>query len=325
MKVSLCLTGLNQSLLFSRALHWLGKQQFPKDEWELVVVDDNSSEDWLALLEPYAEKLNIQYIRLEHDEGWRDCTYGYNRAFQAAEGEILASTNPHLLLHPLSLHALTHLHSIKSENPLWVSLKGYCITREDMKFFDGVDWREDFLALKTLPNFDNEWTKLWETRFYGSFLCCSFRKKIWEEQIAVTGLLGAVKNKVPGFPEIPAYGHVDPWFATRRRQIGMVDVNIDIFSAWLYHQDHWTHWEMATKWNTKSLISKEGHCWIDAPWWGKEWVPANPNGLCPPAPVPWDSFDPRKGNLPKLRKEYSFMYEKSWAKENAPWLVEYLE
>jgi len=328
MLISLCLTGLNQSLLFKRALHWLARQKMPKETWELVVIDDNSSEDWLALLEPYSEQMNIQYARLEHNQGWRDCAYGYNLAFRLAKGEILASTNPHLLLHPLAVFALTKPHLLKKfeGKKLWASLRGYCILRDDMPFFSAVNWKDDFQALKNLPRFANEWTRLWEdkSKFYGSFLCCSFRKEVWEKDIAVKEFRG-IRNQIAGFPEVPAYGHVDPWFATRRRQAGIVDINIDIFQVWFYHQDHWTHYEMATKWNTKSLISKEGHSRIDAPWWGKKWVPANPEGLWPPAPVPWDSYDPRKGNLPRLRKEFEFMYEKSWAKEFAPWLLDYLD
>jgi len=323
--ISVCIVGYNQSLLFSRALHWLAKQDMPKEDWELIVVDDCGSEDWEALLEPYREVINIRYFRLEHDMGWRGCTASYNFAFEQARGEILMESNPHLLLPKNAVRTLYIAHKTElaqSHNGrMWVSLRGYCIPREDMPHFDTVDWREDLENLKKLPHFMNPWTLLWEdeSKFYGSHLCCSVPRWLWFDEIAVTEHRGIV-NERPGFPEVHCYGACDCWYAGRRQELGILSVNVH--QPMFYHQDHWTHLELAKRFNVKSLLSEDGFSEIVAGWWGKPWKPVNPDGLWPAPPVPWESYIPGSGELPKLRPEFEFYYEQ--AEELCPWLAEEL-
>ena len=328
--VSLSLTGFNQSLLFSRALHYLGKQTLDKEKWELIVIDDCSAEDWESLLEPYRESINIRYIRLGHSRGWRSCERGYNVAFKESKFDILAVTNPHLILHPEALEFLYLVHHTDQAKELngrlWASLRGYTVTREDMPHFEEVDWRSSLENVKKLPRFQNPWTLLWTDRkkFYGSFLCCSFRKDRWFEDIAVTEYRGAI-NKEPGFPETFSYGNIDPWFLGTRRRAGWVDINFDIERVYFIHQDHYTHAELAKRFNVRSLLDEDGQSQLTAAWWGREWKPLNPEGTWPAPPVPWESYIPGSKKLPKLREEYLHYYDRAWAKEHAPWLLEELE
>jgi len=320
--LSVVLTGYNQSLLFKRSLHWLAKQDFDRP-WELVVIDDFSSEDWSTLLEPY--EFDLRYIRLEHDLGWRCCEVGFNLAYQQAKYDLLVSMNPHLILHPSAftvLHDAYEYLARKHGDKLWLSLRGYCITRDDMPFFDTVDWANDFEALKQLPKFVNPFTLLWESdQFYGSFLCCIFSKSAWFRDIAVKEHRGIVNAGPPGFPETMAYGALDPWFFGARRRAGWADYNIDIRRVWFYHQDHFRVQELGRDYNIRCLLNEHGQSQITAAWFGQKWKPLSPNGLWPSPPLPWESYDPRKGDLPELRSEFRYMYEKSWAREHAPWLV----
>ena len=329
--ISLTLTGYNQSKLFERSLIYLARQTLPPEKWELIVVDDCSSEDWPALLASYQDKIDIKYIRLIHAKGWRCCEVGYNRAFSEAKFDILASTNPHLILHPQALECLYLVHQSerakKAQGKLWASLRGYTITREDMPYFDTVNWQEELGNLKQLPHFDNPWTKLWTdpNRFYGSFLCCSFRKDKWFEDVAVKEHRGITNEGPPGFPETLSYGNCDTFFLGARRHAGWIDINFDIEKVYFMHQDHYTHRELATRFRVRSFLNEDGQSEITAPWWGQTWKAINPDGLWPSPPVPWESYSQGSKKLPELRPEFAYYYDPKWAKENAPWLVEELE
>jgi len=336
MKVSLCLSGVNQSLLFSRALHCLSRQSMPKDEWELIVIDDFGSEDWESLLEPYREAINIRYFRLERDEdrtGWRCLPVGINFAFSQARGEILMETNAHVMLHPLAVETLYLAHKTdfakQVNGRLWASLRGYTIVREDMSHFDEVDWQGDIGNLKELPHWDNPWTRLWDddNKFYGTHLVCSIPRKLWFDEVAVNEFKGVANRHGPGFPELglSPYGSDDIWYAGKRKELGITSININIEQCPFYHQDHYSHRELVERFNCRSLLNEDGQNAITAPWWGQDYTPSNPGGLWPFPPVPWESYIPGSGELPKLREEFMYRYDVGWARRNAPWLVWELE
>ena len=336
MKVSVCMVGQNQSLLFSRALHCLSEQSMPRDDWELVCVDDFGSEDWESLLDPYRDKINIRYFRLERDEdctGWRCLPVGMNFAFSQSQGEILMETNAHVMLHPLAVETLYLAHKTdfarKVSGRLWASLRGYTISREDMPHFDEVDWKADVGNLKKLPLFSNPWTLLWEDekKFYGTHLVCSIPKRLWFDEVAVEEFKGVANRHGPGFPEIglSPYGSDDIWYSGKREEIGITSVNVNIKQCPFYHQDHYSHRELINRFNCRSFLNDDGQNAITAPWWGQEYSPSNPDGLWPFPPVPNESYKVGSGELPNLREEFAYMYDVDWARENAPWLAEELE
>jgi len=208
---------------------------------------------------------------------------------------------------------------------LWLSLRGYFIIRADMPFFDSLNWEDDFESLKQLPKFKNPFTLLWESnQFYGSFLCCIFSQTAWFRDIAVKEHRGIVNVGPPGLTETMSYGNGDTFFLGARRRAGWIDYNLDIRKVWFYHQDHYTVSELANNFNIRCLLNEHGQSRVTADWWGQVWFPINPHGLWPAPPLPWESFDPRKGDLPKLRDEFQFFYDPSWARDNAPWLVKFL-
>ncbi len=335
MKVSLCMSGVNQSLLFSRALHCLSRQSLPREDWELIVIDDFGSEDWESLLDPYRDVINIRYFRLDRDDdctGWRCLPVGLNFAFSQARGEILMETNSHLMLHPEAVEVLYMVHKTdfakRANGRLWASLRGYTITREDMPHFDTVDWREDITNLKKLPCFSNPWTTLWDDpqKFFGTHLLCSIPRDLWFDEVAVNEFKGVVNRHGPGFPELglSPYGADDCWYAGRREELGITSINIDIERCPFMHQDHHNHRELVEKFDCRSFLNGDGQNAITAPWWGQEYSPSNPDGLWPFPPIPRESYWPGSGLLPKLRPEFSYMYDMDWAEVYAPWLAKEL-
>lgn len=66
MKLSVIYSIYNRSDLFSRALRSVYQQTMPKEDYELVVIDDGSTEPIKSrCLAPYKGKMNIRYIRYD--------------------------------------------------------------------------------------------------------------------------------------------------------------------------------------------------------------------------------------------------------------------
>jgi glycosyltransferase involved in cell wall biosynthesis len=59
----------------------------PYDDFELILIDDGSTDNTLKLIEPYIEKSNVTLLQNKYNEG-----YGFsrNRGFLSAQGEYIA-------------------------------------------------------------------------------------------------------------------------------------------------------------------------------------------------------------------------------------------
>lgn len=66
MKVSVVLSCYNRSELFARGLKSYTWQTMNPDEFEIIIVDDNSTEDLSEVYKPYIGKLNIKHIKFDH-------------------------------------------------------------------------------------------------------------------------------------------------------------------------------------------------------------------------------------------------------------------
>src|SRR5690349_8405306 len=91
-KASLCIALYNMEHLLMRSIHTYCRQDFPKDDWELIIISDNSMGDVQPILDYAKDKINIRYERLEHNYGMRGNTVAFNRAFELAQGEIIMET-----------------------------------------------------------------------------------------------------------------------------------------------------------------------------------------------------------------------------------------
>jgi len=83
MKVSICTSVLNQSDYLRRMVESVRAQTF--EDWELIVVDDGSTEDIRAVLDAFNDR-RIQYFRFPENRG---IPHGLNYAFTLATGDYV--------------------------------------------------------------------------------------------------------------------------------------------------------------------------------------------------------------------------------------------
>ena len=234
MKISYCFSTRNRGKLLDNSLLSLFRQDFDKNEYEIIVVDDYSTEDIYSICKTYQGKMNICYIRLEHNFGWRDCSTGINFALRRAKGAVWAVSHPEVIISSQGLNILYGTHFEKypirfvgkprdSQNlcilfpTIWME-ENQEINRNDLV---QMAWRE-FLMNYSSGFRNNPDLKVGEG--FSNFICLSIKKENWE-------WLG-------GFYEFCSWGSVDPNLAGRRESARISDVVVDLPEALCFHQYH---------------------------------------------------------------------------------------
>lgn len=261
-KTSLIVAIYGTEHLFKRSLETYVNQTLPKDEWELIVVDDNAFGDVRSLIEPYKDKINIQYIRLEHPFGMRGNTISFNTAIQSMRGDVYCESTPEIMLIPEALELLTKPHFDSPNERLFVSLKTYNLTAPVQLKIDSVAWRDDINLIQNIEGFDNEWTLNNTKPQYDVFdghQICSMKLKDFR-----------VLNEGRLWVRFADYGSDDAWQCGTRRQIGWKNITEGRRDKFCFHQHHLPfnyfaskgHAPMLNKWNhtmSNYMNDKSGH------------------------------------------------------------------
>lgn len=118
MKLSIIYSIYNRSTLFKNGLESVIRQDFPKDDYEIIIVDDNSTGDLVRAYKPYIGTVNIRHIKYDHTKHpiWRElnpdgkeATWYHTQAISAnigiglAKGEVICISQPEMIHSPHSL------------------------------------------------------------------------------------------------------------------------------------------------------------------------------------------------------------------------------
>lgn len=103
-KVSVIISVFNRESFFERSLYLWSRQTLPKNEFELIVVDDKSIHDIKGLCKKYAENtgLQFQYILVDRfkgaiePKGWTPALSN-NIGLKLARGSVIVITGPETL------------------------------------------------------------------------------------------------------------------------------------------------------------------------------------------------------------------------------------
>ena len=83
MKVSIIIRAYNSEKTIKRALESALNQDFPKQDFEVIVIDDGSTDRTLKILKPYQKKIRL--IKQKHQGAIKSANLG----FRIAQGKYL--------------------------------------------------------------------------------------------------------------------------------------------------------------------------------------------------------------------------------------------
>jgi glycosyltransferase involved in cell wall biosynthesis len=120
LKCSVIIPTYNRAFLLSQTLESLTRQSLPADEFEVLVVDDGSSDETPIVAEGYSTRLNLRYF-FQEDEGLR-VARARNVGIANAAADICVFLDSGLLAHSgcLAAHVSSH-----EESPVPVAVCGY--------------------------------------------------------------------------------------------------------------------------------------------------------------------------------------------------------
>lgn len=225
-KASLVICVWSTSHLLIRSIYTYCQQDFPKEQFEIIVIDDNSPDYVRAAIEFAIGKINIRYIRLEHSYGMRGNCMSFNVGFAWANGEILMESTPEIMLQKTTIHDMYEPHL--TEERAFVATKTYNLECSTQLLIDTVDWRDDVNNIRKLEGFMSPWTQRNVTNtHFGTHQSCSIKKSVWYEM-----------TRGFGFPLYGDYGSDDPWMCGLRERSGIKDITIMDENKMLFHTWH---------------------------------------------------------------------------------------
>jgi GT2 family glycosyltransferase len=161
--------------------------------WELIIVDDGSTDNPLKVIKHYLGRGNIVYVRFDENHGY---SFAKNEAIVRARGDYIVMIDADDMLTPESL--LVRYHALKS-NParLWVHGTGFKITKdgkrrapetfcekERIKFYGSHDVTKVYDHSIIHAQSVMMRRKFYETMgLYDEELRCSSDKEMWKRAI----------------------------------------------------------------------------------------------------------------------------------------------
>ncbi len=163
--VSVVLSIHNRSTLFARAIEGYLAQTMPPDKWEIILVDDMSTEDLSEVYKPYAGRMNLRHVKMDHTrhpiwkerhprgasdtfENWfHTPSISINMGCHLARGKVICLCHPEILHNPDNFeHARSRL-GCKEE---FLFGKTFLGTRKHNEWLSEIEWSKrpwnDFLA-----------------------------------------------------------------------------------------------------------------------------------------------------------------------------------
>lgn len=230
--LSVVLCTFNREHLLARSLRAYASTELSVP-LELIVLDDDSTDNTLDLVRSWARDLDIKYIRLFKAPGvWRDAACLINIGLRTAKGGHICATHPEVIVGRQTLRWAWD----NRKDGIYQGFKVYYLSPGNQDAIDTVAWWDDPLNVRTLPGFYSEPST--EVRKHEDYSHeATDRHTRWDSWV-----FGAMTKKtwreIGGFSEYETWGSADVAFMNRRRilQIG-TDTPMDEQTICL-HQNH---------------------------------------------------------------------------------------
>jgi len=193
-KVSVIIPVHNQPELTQRCLYkWL-RQAYPAEEYELIVVDDDSKGyGWVMALidlemarvrdEKIQHPPEVRYLRLESEYIMRSPNTAYLAGVEAATGDYLILSSQDVLVPALAIQGLLNTHQRYPDRR--ASVVVYWLSEGMQSHLDEYNWRENLNQVTTMPGFWADGTSYGRPNSAladgGLFILCSgMSREYWE-------------------------------------------------------------------------------------------------------------------------------------------------
>lgn len=226
--VSVVMATFNRAHLLARSLEMYARQSLA--DFELLILDDGSTDDTSALVADWQERLDITYLRPRKDKktAWRDAGSVINLGLRAAFGEFIVCTHPEVMP---GRRALEALYAARRDFR-YCSCRTYALTGEQQAGLDGVDWQTDLMGVRGLPRF-------YEGRAPGDTYCArGVEGAHTAEEWVFGGMTRRTWQWIGGFRESAVWGACDITFNLRRAVLGIETVTPREDDTYCVHQNH---------------------------------------------------------------------------------------
>jgi len=234
MKISVILSSYNRGPLLERSLHTYVHQTVPRQDFEVIISDDQSTDNTSAVIEKFKDKLNVIQVALKNPERkFRSQSVGWNVGLSLAVGEVCLFSHPEIMMPRETLEKMYDL--VQSfDQPVFVTMKPYVLSPACQKKIDWVDWESDVNLIKTIPEFyQDTWSddgkRIWTNKKMED------PKLKWESNTTFT-MRRLDLLSIGGFEEFDRWGPDDPDFLQRRKTLKIPTVVV--IGLLNFHQNH---------------------------------------------------------------------------------------
>jgi glycosyltransferase involved in cell wall biosynthesis len=128
LKCTVIIPTYNRAGLLRHTLGSLTRQSLPRDQFEVVVVDDGSTDNTPAVVDSFRERLNVRYF-FQEDQGFR-VAKARNVGITHAAADVCVFIDSGVLLHSDCLRAHVASHQ-SADEPVAVCGYVYCLTLDN--------------------------------------------------------------------------------------------------------------------------------------------------------------------------------------------------
>lgn len=224
-KISIVVSCWSTEHQMKRSIETWANQDMPKEDWELIVINDCALGDVKGIIEPYRDRINMQYIEFDHTVGMRGNTIALNTGWMCARGDYIGESTPETMWPTDLVRSLYEMHECRDDR--FIMFKTYNLTPEMQLQIDTVDWKSDIMNISKLEGWNSDWVQMNKNKGsdWGTHQTDSIKKSTWYQ----------ITNGY-GWPLFSGYGEDDPYMCGLRN-----DKDIDdyvVLDPLCIHQHH---------------------------------------------------------------------------------------
>lgn len=250
--VSVVMATYQRRHLLERSLVCYQHQHFDNDRFEVVVIDDHSTDGTRELVLDWAGTTGIRASVLTaapKPAEWVDCGWILNLGIRAAAGDHIILTHPEVMPGRRSVAAcverMSWFESAKSANwpdsvGMYAACRVYYMSPASQAQIDTVNWGSDPLKVREIPGFYDP-VPGGNPHYHPSFMdrvgTPGCPVQTWDSWV-FGGCSRETWKRLGGMFESKKWGSVDILFNHRRKKLGMNEWTTPGDDTIVTHQNH---------------------------------------------------------------------------------------